>query len=85
MRTISLDQRKLGENERLFAVVINGVRTFCKGGNWIPADSIYARVTDDKYRTLGSEAKCRDAGKLAIEGKEYVMRDGDVVHFRFNV
>jgi GTP-binding protein YchF len=35
--------------------------------------------------TLGSEAKCRDAGKLAIEGKDYVMRDGDVVHFRFNV
>jgi GTP-binding protein YchF len=35
--------------------------------------------------TLGSEAKCREAGKLAIEGKEYVMRDGDVVHFRFNV
>ena len=34
---------------------------------------------------LGSEAKCREAGKLAIEGKEYVMRDGDVVHFRFNV
>ncbi len=34
---------------------------------------------------LGSESKCRDAGKLAIEGKEYVMRDGDVVHFRFNV
>ncbi|MBL8612339.1 MAG: redox-regulated ATPase YchF [Myxococcales bacterium] len=35
--------------------------------------------------SLGSEAKCREAGKLAIEGKEYVMRDGDVVHFRFNV
>jgi GTP-binding protein YchF len=34
---------------------------------------------------LGSEAKCRDAGKLHIEGKEYVVRDGDVVHFRFNV
>lgn len=34
---------------------------------------------------LGSESKCREAGKLAIEGKEYVMRDGDVVHFRFNV
>ncbi len=34
---------------------------------------------------LGSEAKCRDAGKLSIEGKDYVMRDGDVVHFRFNV
>jgi GTP-binding protein YchF len=35
--------------------------------------------------SLGSESKCRDAGKLAIEGKDYVMRDGDVVHFRFNV
>jgi hypothetical protein len=34
---------------------------------------------------LGSEAKCRDAGKLRVEGKEYVIQDGDVVHFRFNV
>ncbi len=34
---------------------------------------------------LGSEAKCREAGKLAIEGKEYVVRDGDVMHYRFNV
>jgi GTP-binding protein YchF len=35
--------------------------------------------------TLGSEAKCREAGKLAIEGRDYVVRDGDVIHFRFNV
>jgi hypothetical protein len=34
---------------------------------------------------LGSEAKCRDAGKLRVEGKDYVVKDGDVVHFRFNV
>lgn len=34
---------------------------------------------------LGSESKCRDAGKLRVEGKEYVIEDGDVVHFRFNV
>jgi ribosome-binding ATPase len=34
---------------------------------------------------LKSEAKCREAGKLNIEGKEYVVRDGDVMHFRFNV
>ncbi len=33
----------------------------------------------------GSEAKCREAGKLRVEGKEYVIQDGDVVHFRFNV
>ncbi|HWC54702.1 MAG TPA: redox-regulated ATPase YchF [Chitinophagaceae bacterium] len=32
-----------------------------------------------------SEAACREAGKLRIEGKEYVVKDGDVMHFRFNV
>lgn len=37
------------------------------------------------YVTLGSESACRDAGKLRIEGKEYVVNDGDVMHFRFNV
>jgi ribosome-binding ATPase len=39
----------------------------------------------DDLVSLGSEAKCREAGKLRIEGKEYVMRDGDVVEWRFNV
>ncbi len=39
----------------------------------------------EDFVKLGGEAKCRDAGKLAIEGKEYVVRDGDVMHFRFNV
>jgi GTP-binding protein YchF len=34
---------------------------------------------------LGSEGKCREAGKLRVEGKEYVIQDGDVVNFRFNV
>lgn len=37
------------------------------------------------FTNLGSEAACRDAGKLKIEGKEYVVNDGDVMHFRFNV
>jgi ribosome-binding ATPase len=37
------------------------------------------------YVTLGSEAACRDAGKIGIEGKEYVVEDGDIMHFRFNV
>ena len=35
--------------------------------------------------SLGSEAACRSAAKLQIEGKDYVVRDGDVIHFRFNV
>ena len=34
---------------------------------------------------LGSEARCREAGRLRIEGRDYLIRDGDVVHFRFNV
>lgn len=37
------------------------------------------------YIALGSEAACRDNGKLSVEGKDYVVQDGDVMHFRFNV
>ncbi|HKJ42351.1 MAG TPA: redox-regulated ATPase YchF [Sunxiuqinia sp.] len=37
------------------------------------------------YVALGSEQACKEAGKMAIEGKEYVVQDGDVMHFRFNV
>ena len=39
----------------------------------------------DDYVTLGSEKACRDAGKIGIEGKEYVVQDGDIMHFLFNV
>lgn len=39
----------------------------------------------ENYEKYGSEAACKEAGKLAIEGKEYVVQDGDVMHFRFNV
>lgn len=35
--------------------------------------------------SIGSEARAKELGKLRVEGKEYVMQDGDVVHFRFNV
>lgn len=35
--------------------------------------------------TLGSEAACKEAGKMSVEGKEYVVQDGDIMHFRFNV
>ena len=37
------------------------------------------------YVTLGSEQACRDNGKLSVEGKDYVVKDGDIMHFRFNV
>ena len=39
----------------------------------------------DDYVTFGSEKACREAGKIAIEGKEYVVQDGDIMHFLFNV
>lgn len=39
----------------------------------------------DDYIRLGSEAAVRDAGLLHIEGKDYVVQDGDIMHFRFNV
>ncbi len=39
----------------------------------------------DDLIALGSEAKCREQGKLRVEGKDYVVQDGDVMHFRFNV
>ena len=37
------------------------------------------------FVTLGSEQACKDNGKLSVEGKDYVVKDGDIMHFRFNV
>jgi len=42
-------------------------------------------IAYDDYVALGGEAAARDAGKLRLEGKEYRVQDGDVMHFRFNV
>ena len=39
----------------------------------------------EDYVEFGGEKGCRDVGKLRLEGKEYVMQDGDIVHFKFNV
>lgn len=39
----------------------------------------------DDYVSLGSEAAVKEAGKMGVEGKEYVVQDGDIMHFRFNV
>jgi len=42
-------------------------------------------ISFEDYVHYGSEAKVKEAGKMRIEGKEYVVKDGDVIHFRFNV
>ncbi|MBS1579426.1 MAG: redox-regulated ATPase YchF [Bacteroidetes bacterium] len=42
-------------------------------------------ISYDDYVKYGSEAAARDNGRLRIEGKEYIVKDGDIMHFRFNV
>lgn len=42
-------------------------------------------IAFDDYVTLGGEQAAKDAGKWRLEGKEYIVKDGDVIHFRFNV
>ena len=42
-------------------------------------------ISYSDYVTYGTEVKVKEAGKMRIEGKEYIVKDGDVMHFRFNV
>ena len=40
-------------------------------------------VSYEDFVTLGGEAAAKEAGKWRLEGKDYILQDGDVVHFRF--
>ena len=42
-------------------------------------------IAYDDYIVFGSEAKVKEAGKMRVEGKNYIVNDGDVMHFLFNV
>jgi hypothetical protein len=42
-------------------------------------------IAYEDFIALGSEAKCKEAGKLRLEGKDYVVQDGDIIHYRFAV
>ena len=42
-------------------------------------------ISYDDYVEFGSESKVKEAGKMRLEGKEYVVSDGDIMHFRFNI
>jgi len=42
-------------------------------------------IAYNDYVTFGSETKVKEVGKMRVEGKEYIVKDGDVMHFRFNV
>ena len=56
---------------------------------WIRTDSgkdFRAEVIKyEDFIQYGSEAAVKEAGKMGVEGKEYVVQDGDIMHFRFNV
>jgi beta-mannosidase len=67
LRTIRLDQTPEMDGRR-FALIVNGVRIHCKGSDWIPADSLYARVSDEKYRALVREAAGANFNMLRIWG-----------------
>jgi len=42
-------------------------------------------ISYNDYVANGGESKCKELGKLRLEGKDYVVQDGDIMHFRFNV
>ena len=68
IRTVRLDlSREDGDNRR-FRLEVNGKPMFCKGGDWIPADSIYARVTEEKYEHLLRDAQKAHFNMLRVWG-----------------
>lgn len=68
IRVVTLNTDRIDDRNRLFAMVVNGKRVFCKGGNWITPDSIYGRITDDKYEQLVIEAACANFNMLRVNG-----------------
>ncbi|NLZ89145.1 MAG: beta-mannosidase [Clostridiales bacterium] len=75
IRQVRLNTDRTGDDTRAFTLLVNGVPVFCKGANWIPADSVYARVTDAKYETLIAEAKAANFNMLRIWGGGIYERD----------
>jgi GTP-binding protein YchF len=89
---------KLLNLETYFTAGVQEVRAWTIGKGWKAPQAASVIHTDfekgfikaeviafDDYIQFKSEAACRENGKLRIEGKEYIVKDGDVMHFRFNV
>lgn len=68
VRTVALDLSRKNDGKRAFTIVVNGVPIFCKGADWVPCDSIYARVTDEKYKTLLRGARDANMNMLRVWG-----------------
>ena len=81
-----------------FTAGVKEVRAWTIGKGWTAPQAAGVIHTDfekgfiraevikyNDYMNYGSEAKVKEAGKLSVEGKEYVVQDGDIMEFRFNV
>jgi len=68
LRTVEIDTSATPIAGKRFCIRVNGQDVFCKGGNWIPADAIIARVDNKKYEALISEAKNANINMLRIWG-----------------
>ncbi len=81
-----------------FTAGVKEVRAWTIGQGWTAPQAAgvihtdfekgFIRAEVIKYQdfiTYGSESKVKEAGKLSVEGKEYMVKDGDIMHFRFNV
>jgi GTP-binding protein YchF len=81
-----------------FTAGVKEVRAWTIGQGWTAPQAAGVIHTDfekgfiraevikyNDYINYGSEVKVKEAGKLSVEGKEYVVQDGDIMHFRFNV
>ena len=68
LRTVEIDRTPIPTRGSRFCIKVNGLDVFCKGGNWIPADAIIARVDTRKYETLIADAKNANLNMLRIWG-----------------
>lgn len=81
-----------------FTAGVKEVRAWTIGQGWTAPQAAGVIHTDfekgfiraevikyNDYVNYGSESKVKEAGKLSVEGKEYIVQDGDIMHFRFNV
>jgi beta-mannosidase len=68
VRTIKVVQEKLNDKESTFTFVVNGVKIFCKGGNWVPSDCIYGRINKKDEVKLLQYAKDANFNMMRIWG-----------------
>ncbi len=68
IRHLSLNLDYISPNEHQFCFMVNGQAIFCKGANWIPADALYSRVSQEKYHYLLTQAKEANFTMLRVWG-----------------